>query len=507
MNKHRILGAAVTAALALAACGGSDGGPSAPAPAPAPTPTPTPTPPPPAQTVDRIEALDTARSPRGDSAKQAAAAASSRLPAGAAVAQVSLGPLRKTLVQQGQALQIGQGREVQATAAADALAGQWQWHRLADGAQVAAVRFSAEGAQAVRLGVLVQELPEGTVLRFYGADGAVQEMHAAELAALRAVNEAAGLRGEDARLVWGPDTAGAESTLEVQLPPGATPGQLKLAVPRLSHLTHTVAQADLPWRKDTTHIGAGGSCNIDVTCADQASQDSGRAVAKMVFSNSQGNSFVCTGTLLNDTRNSRTPYFLTAAHCISDQAMASSLLTYWFFRAASCGSAPRFDSQATRMSGGARLLYTRAKLDTTLLRLNGQPPANVVYAGSYFGPLVRPGIQVIGVHHPKGDLQKISLGEIQAYADCDAFDSQGNTACRLSANTGPMLVMQWSRGLVEQGSSGSAFFVAAQEDTSRRYVAGALSSGNGSCDKPDGVAVYGRFNLAFADGIRRWLAP
>lgn len=67
-------------------------------------------------------------------------------------------------------------------------------------------------------------------------------------------------------------------------------------------------------------------------------QTEGRAVAKMVFTEG-GSTFLCTGTLLNDTRNSLTPYFLTAALHLEPEA-ASNLITYWFFRAQSCGSAP-----------------------------------------------------------------------------------------------------------------------------------------------------------------------
>ena len=101
--------------------------------------------------------------------------------------------------------------------------------------------------------------------------------------------------------------------------------------------------------KDVDEIGNAGSCNVDVMCGSY--QTEGRAVAKMVFTEG-GRTLLCTGTLLNDTRNSLTPYFLTAAHCISSQEAASNLITYWFFRAESCGSAPRFDPNAVRMTGG-----------------------------------------------------------------------------------------------------------------------------------------------------------
>lgn len=494
MMQRPVLWAALAAALALAACGGSDSDEAPPPPPPAPGPMPA---------GDRIEPLDTASLARSAPAK-AQAMAASRLPVGAGVTSVTLGPLvagKATAPDtKSEALQIGAGRKVLATAAPADLARQLQWHALADGTQVGAVTFSAEGAQAIRLGVLARSLPAGAVLRFYGREGdEVVEMSAADVDVLRGTNESAGLRGDAARMVWGPDTDGALSTLEVQLPAGVSPSQLQLAVPQLSHLFQTVAQASEP-AKDTNQIGNAGSCNLDVKCTSYDAES--RSVAKMVFTK-DGSTYLCTGTLMNDTRNSQTPYFLTAAHCISSQSAASNLITYWFFRSASCGSAPNFDPAATRLSGGAELLYSRDLTDTTLLRLNARPPDNVVYAGSYFGPGVEPSVEVLGVHHPSGDLQKASFGVVRGYVSCSRFDSGGVSNCvDASRSNGSMLRVGWTHGTTEGGSSGSAIFAQAGDT---RYVVGSLSSGSASCRNPGGTDSYGRFDLSFADGINGWL--
>jgi len=444
-----------------------------------------------------IAPLDTATLKRATAAP-AAVSAVSHLPAGARTARVSLGPLPAALKsaaagRSGAALQIGQARSVSATATPAGLAAQWAWQALPDGGQVAAVAFDTADAQGVRLGVLARSVPDGAVLRFHGAaSDAVVEVTAADVAALRQVNEASGLSGDAAATVWGPDTDGSVSTLEVQLPPGTSPDRLQLAVPRLSHLTQTVAQAVQSPEKAVNQIGDGGSCNVDVMCTPYQSE--GRAVAKMVFSE-QGNTYLCSGTLLNDARASQTPYFLTAAHCISDQAAASTLITYWFFRAPSCNASPALDAAATRLIGGAQLLYTRASYDATLLRLNQQPPANVVYAGSYSGPGAVAGVDVLGVHHPAGDLQKASVGTLLGYANC------GSGNCT-RASTGSMLEVAWRTGVTEGGSSGSAMFA---QSGGIRYVVGTLYGGASSCQNPTGSDYYGRLELSFADGIGRLL--
>jgi len=489
IKRYALCAALSAAALALAACGGGDSSDD------------TTTPPLPPSKIDRIEPLDTAAPPQRAPLK-AAPVAVSRMPLGAVAAQVALEPLVNAKLAaprgKGVALQLGQGRAVQAAASPDDLTARLRWSALADGSQVAAVAFSSAGARATRLGVLARGVPAGTVLRFYGADGAdVVEMSAAQLDALRQANEAAGVQGDAARMVWGPYIAGDASTLEVQLAAGADPSQLQLAVPQLAHLTQTVLQT-LQQPKGPGEIGAAGSCNLDVMCNADLQAES-RAVAAMIFIS--GNTpYACTGTLLNDAPGSRTPYFMTANHCISTQAEASTLVTYWFFRAAACNSSPVVDQAMTQLTGGARLLYTEAAGDVTLLQLNGQPPAGVVYAGSYFGAVPAAGTGVVGIHDPKGDLQKYSVGSITGYANCDA------TTCNLgvSAARAAMYQIGWTQGVTEGGSSGSAIFV---KLGNTRYAVGALHGGNTDCQNQKGSDFYGRLDRAYNRGASAWLNP
>lgn len=489
MKKLHTLWAAVAAA-ALVSCGG---GSDSPAPSPSPTPTPAPTP----IAGDRIEPLDTALSPRSLVAK-AAIVATKQFPSGAPTPRVSLGPLTvvkaATSAEMGTALKIGEGREVPATADSGDLAALWSWKPTAEGGQVAAVAFEAEGAQAIRLAVLADSVPAGTVLRFYGVAGEVVEMTSDQLSQLRATNESRGVTGEAARMVWGPDTAGAVSTLEVQLPAGADPSLLRLAVPRLSHFTATVEQT---WaqQKDTRNIGASGSCNLDVMCRPDLDTES-RSVAKIIYSTNAG-AFMCTGTLLNDAKSSRTPYFLTGTHCVSDQASASTIVAYWFFRAAACNSAPHYDTAMARTTGGADLLYANATTDNTLVKLNMQLPARVVYAGSYFGSGVTPGVGVASVHNPAGDLQKYSVGLVTGFAACT-----GSTCVDSNASLGARLKVAWQQGVTEQGSSGGPLFT---QINNTRYVVGSLWGGAASCQNPTGSDYYGRFENSYAAGINRWL--
>ena len=445
-----------------------------------------------------IAPLDTKSAPQ----PKARAAARAALGADAPVAEISLPALdvAKALpaAQKGQAMPIGVARTLEGRAGAGEVAQLLQWQPLAGGGQAAALRFVAPGAGGVRLAVDVQQLPAGALLRFYGAAGEVQEVPAAEAARLRAVAEAAGLTGEAARLVWSLPFDGEQATLEVELPAGAAPGDVALAVPRLTQLALGVRGT---LEKSLDDVGESGSCNLNATCVIEDIDMESRAVAKMVYDDGVY-MYLCTGTLLNDAAASRTPYFISANHCISTQTEASSLVTYWFFRAASCGNAESVSSDMRTLGGGAALLTTSSTYDTTLLRLNRQPPTGAVYAGSYFGALDN-GSGVLGVHNPSGDLQKYSVGAISGYASC------GGDSCSLSASQSawPMFRIGWSRGTTEQGSSGSGLFVR-DAASGTRYFAGVLHGGNASCSNRGGYDVYGRFNLAFGNtGLQNWLAP
>ncbi|MFD1710116.1 endoproteinase ArgC [Ottowia sp. GY511] len=506
MNKHRLhlLWAACAATtLTLSACGGGDDDTPAPAPTPAPTPSPGPSP---APSAGFIEQLDTRGMSR--SAAKVQAAAVSRLPAQASVPNVALGPLSVVkaapLAEKGVALKIGEGRDVAATASPDDLARAWRWATLADGSQVAAVSFTAEGAKAIRLGVLAQHVPAGAVLRFYGAPGTeVVEVTSAELNSLRQLNESSGVLGNAARMYWGPDTAGDISTLEVQLPPGIAPAQLQLAVPQLSHWMKTVSEAIETPTKAFDQIGWAGSCNLDVMCEPSLDPQS-RSVAHMTYQKDSG-TYMCTGTLMNDTRNSQTPYFLSGHHCVSTQEVASTVITYWFFRAASCNGSPKVDEATTRVLGGTVLRFTHAPTDSTLLQLNRAAPASVVYAGSYYGDGVGSGTSVLGIHNPRGDLQKFSVGAVKGYSSCTMGGNGAIDCDTANAAGGNMFIVGWQRGITEGGSSGSAIF--AQSEAGKRYVVGNLMGGSSSCQNPNGSDHYGRFGRSFAAGINKWLAP
>ena len=195
-----------------------------------------------------------------------------------------------------------------------------------------------------------------------------------------------------------------------------------------------------------------------------------------------------------DTAASGTPYFLGANHCVGDQTTASTLSTYWFYRSASCNS-HTLDPAATRLTGGATLLHASADTDTAFMVLHGSPPVGAVHAGSLLSAPAL-GTALAGLHHPAGDLLKLSLGTLPAYARCEGTRCTGE-----GVETSNFLVLRWSRGTTENGSSGSPVFAGVG---ARRYVVGQLFAGSASCMRPDANDYYGRFDRAHP-ALRPWL--
>ncbi|MBS0495935.1 MAG: endoproteinase ArgC [Proteobacteria bacterium] len=392
--------------------------------------------------------------------------------------------------------QIGRARALPETASVAATARLLQWQATARGTQVAALRFASQGARGLRLGVLVEALPPGAVLRFYGAtpEAAVQRS-AEELQTVAERNAGAGASSELARTYWSPDFGSDQVTLELELPAGATPDAVRLAVPRLSHFTQTAAEAEAE-AAFTAKAAAVGSCMVDVSCQPDYLEQS-RSVARMLFVAEDGNAFYCTGTLLNDKASSGTPYFLSAQHCITSQAVASTLQTDWFYRSASCGSAAA--NPATRsLTGGATLLYGAGSTDVAFMRLHDSPPAGIVYAGSYYGG-VPVDTSLAALHQPEGGLLKLSLGWLKNYSNCS--DSSCSTG---SSDAGDYMALSWQQGSTEQGSSGSGVFVTIG---AQRYLTGQLHGGTASCANPGGTDYFGRFDRSYRAALKKWLNP
>lgn len=393
---------------------------------------------------------------------------------------------------------VGQGRDVEATKSVWAMGSLWRWQKTQTGGVVAAISFSAEGAYGLRLGVLVEQLPGSAIVRLYtqAAPGKVFEISGQEILQLIERNQAAGDLSKAARTWWTPDTGAGEATLEVELPPGIAASTLQISVPQLSHIFANLAvpteqEYQTQVRQNAKAIGDSDTCNLDATCYNDGASER-NAVARMVFVKG-ASAYLCTGTLLNDGSSSGKPYFLTANHCISDQTVASTLQTDWFFRSSSCSSGA-LQSSSTKKAGGAKLLYASADSDTSFLLLNDTPPVGAVFAG-WDASTVAAGVSTIGLHHPSGDLLKLSYGAVVGQSNCT---TTSDTTFSCGGTSGNYYRVNWSQGTTERGSSGSALF-------RNGKVVGTLYGGSAICTNKSTSDYYGRFDVAYNAALKNWL--
>ncbi|RZJ14160.1 MAG: serine protease [Acidovorax sp.] len=390
--------------------------------------------------------------------------------------------------------QVGAARDVSATKDSASTLQQLKWKPSATGGQVAAISFVADGAHGLRLGVVVKQLPGSAQLRVYSQAKADTVFQTSGQDILQRIqrNIQAGETGVDGQTWWTPDLGSNEVTLEVELPPGTPTGTVDISVPRVSHIFENLS---IPTDEElqSTKINESASCQLDASCYETyASQRN--AVARMIFT-SGANTYVCTGTLLNDSQSSGTPYFLSANHCISTQAEASTLQTDWFYRAPSCNSRTLSSTTAKRVNG-ATLLYASDTTDTVFLRLNDTPPAGAFFAGWDAGTQAI-GASVVGLHHPRGDLLKASFGTLNSLSTCT---TAGGTQFQCSGTTGNYYRVNWSQGTTEGGSSGSALFKGGT------HVVGTLYGGSASCTSIASPEFYGRFDVAYNAALKNWLA-
>ncbi len=197
----------------------------------------------------------------------------------------------------------------------------------------------------------------------------------------------------------------------------------------------------------------------------------------------------CTGTLLNDTRNSNLPWFATANHCLNDQKAANSASFQWFYQATACGGAVT-DSRNTQTFGGAKLLWNDSYLDAALLKLNQPAPNGAYFIGWDPNYNLQKQDDVWGVHHPEGDHTMVSFGQVAAVKK-QVRDTTQNLHL---VNT-----VKFILGGVESGSSGSGLFSVNQGTL---YWQGTLFGGPANDYQ---IALYSDFKSYYSK-ISPWLS-
>jgi len=349
------------------------------------------------------------------------------------------------------------------------------WFELENGGRIWFLKLTCEQALTINLSFINSEIPDGNELFVFNESrdfilGKFEQEHL--------YNGQLGVE-----LVPG-STVIVEYFVKKDNPNGSL---------EISTVTHGYRTADEFQEKA---FGSSGACNMNVNCPDGLPWQPERNSALMLVSGSNG---FCSGALINNTLNDGKPYVLTANHCYSNP-------TNWIFRfnwqATNCNnpnSSPSFNSIS-----GATLRSRRTPSDFCLVEITGGLESNSVPLN--FNPYFAgwnnsnaPPTSSVSIHHPSGDIKKIS------FDDAPAVSSQAMGSSEPNATW----TVEWDRNTTtEGGSSGAPLF-----DQNHRII-GQLWGGGASCSNLSASDFYGRLhnswepnNSTSTNQLKFWLDP
>jgi V8-like Glu-specific endopeptidase len=247
--------------------------------------------------------------------------------------------------------------------------------------------------------------------------------------------------------------------------------------------------------------GRSANCNINVLCPEGNGWGNERSSVALIVSNAAEH---CTGTLIMNACGTNRPFLLTANHCLNANVQN------WVFQFLTWSNtcAPNGTFREDMQFNGCQLRANSAATDFALVELNQIPPANsgLTYAG--WNRNAAAATTTTGIHHPRGDLMKISN------------DFQAPVAVSWITGAANHWRVAFDQGIVQFGSSGSALF-----DQNHRIV-GQLhgnqvnqcfaGTDNNNCwctTQIPSIGEYGRFDISWtgegtnATRLSNWLDP
>lgn len=244
---------------------------------------------------------------------------------------------------------------------------------------------------------------------------------------------------------------GSEITLELYVPRSKA-SEVAISIEKVTH----------GYKKKA--FGSSGICNNNVICPEgDAWRAQIRGAAMML---TQFGSRYCSGSMINNINSDGRQLYLTAAHCVGGNIYSDMLM--FNYQSSVCPVESQVDGPTSNTVSGLQNLAQYVVSDFSLFEVEEEiPDSYSVYLNGFSAENV-PAEMMVGIHHPSGDIKKIS------------FANKTAIAARWSSD--PFLhweVEFWDDGTTEPGSSGSPLF-----DQNKRIV-GQLHGGLASCTRID----------------------
>ncbi|NWJ51652.1 MAG: T9SS type A sorting domain-containing protein [Bacteroidetes bacterium] len=256
-------------------------------------------------------------------------------------------------------------------------------------------------------------------------------------------------------------------------------------------------------------FGDAGSCEINVNCTEGKPYNDQKKGVVRILIKSNRNYFWCTGSVMMNTNRDFKPYILTAAHCRENAPLTdfNQWIFYFNYESADCNN-PLTEPVSKTMTGASLVGISGSTIDQSdfmLVQLNQDIPID--YNAYYFGwsKALTGSTGDVGIHHPEGDIKKISFVK-------DAPVSV-TTYAGSPDNNGKYWEVLWRSstsgyGVTEPGSSGSPLI------NSDRQVIGTLAGGGSDCNNLTEKDYYGKVSAHWtsngstpATQLGPWLDP
>lgn len=369
------------------------------------------------------------------------------------------------------------------------------WTILEDGTRVWRLRLSSEGAGSSVLHFNEFFLPKGAQVFIYNTKE---------------------------KLVFGPytheDNPDGDNYAIGVMPYGdfiieySAPKEISQNEPQIIIRAYSYVYRD-PYGKDliqTKEYGTSDDCEVNINCSegdDWRMEQKGAARIYVVEGYFGG---WCSGSLINNLNSDGIPYFLTAYHC-GGNASASEFREWIFdFNYESPTCIDTIEPIAKSITGSKRISWGSddGGSDFLLLELDITPKRvkelDLVYNGWTKSDTAS--LEGVGIHHPNGDIMKISTYTEPVVSDTYE-DRQGDCAANAHWR------LTWSEtenghGVTEGGSSGSPLF------NENHLIVGTLTGGESYCTKLSGEDLYGKMSYHWESNgpsdenqLKKWLDP
>lgn len=239
-----------------------------------------------------------------------------------------------------------------------------------------------------------------------------------------------------------------------------------------------IADAGSPFNTSSSSNGqdtqyrASGRCEVNVVC-DKDIIDTKKSVCRLIV----GGTHLGTGQLINTTSEDMQPYIITAAH-VFDTNSNYAVNVLFGFETDLCTNFEHPSKEKVDLCYKDELLCYLPSYDIAVFTLNKLPKVEVdpYWAGWDIRNDIVSNETYKCIHHPWGDVKKVSVSTDIGYGDYSGMDSP--PAGGSFEKNVHYKVNLWDQGTTEGGSSGSALW------NNDHKIIGILSGGKANCKTP-----------------------